>query len=163
MPSHTVAYVREGGIVESVYIHDGSLKDVGNYLLEHVKQADAPEFMALGDRAEIHEAVDNELGESELSKSLNQLIECAGTDYIYVMNRLGYWEIATGESKVLTNLGHVITRITKEDEFTCGVIDREELKAEIVAELMEILPEAILEQFDERLYQVFGIKPPTRH
>lgn len=162
MPSHTVAYVREGGIVESIYIHEGSLKDVGNYLLEHVKQVDVPEFMAKGDRAEIHDDADNEMGESELSKSLKQLLESAGTDYIYVMNRLGYWEIATGESKTLTNLGHVITRLSREDEFTCD-IDREALKAEIVAELMEILPEAILEQFDERLYQVFGIKPPTRH
>ena len=73
------------------------------------------------------------------------------------------WEVATGEIKKLNNLANVISQLKQENEFTTGHIDVDQLKADIIDELMEILPEVILDKFDERMYTIFGIKPPTRH
>lgn len=162
MPSHTVAWVREGGIVESVYIHTGSLKEVGSYLLANVNQNTIAGLMVIGDRLDIADDT-GDLDESEVYKSLNHLLDDTNTDYIYILNRVGIWEVATGEIKKLNNLANVISQLKQENEFTTGHIDVELLKAEIVDELMEVLPEVILEKFDERMYTIFGIKPPTRH
>lgn len=162
MPSHTVAWVREGGIVEAIYIHTGSLKDVGSYLLDKVNPSNITSLMVIGDRADITDDT-GDLDESEVCKSLNHLLDDTHGDYIYILNRVGIWEVATGENKRLNNLENVISQRKQENEFTTGHLDVELLKAEIVDELMEVLPEVILEKFDERMYTIFGIKPPTRH
>ena len=164
MPSSFVAWVREGGIVESVYIHDGGLKDVGHYLLEKVNQSNIAEFMSHGDRHNIIDT-DEELEESELHKSLPRFFESVGNiSYIFILNRIGFWEVASGEDKVLNNLENVLSQVSSENEFTTGCnLDIEKLKAEIIDELLEILPEVILDKFDERMFNIFGIKPPTRH
>lgn len=162
MPSHTVAWVREGGIVEAIYIHTGSLKEVGSYLLANVNPNNIANMMVIGDRADITDDT-GDLDESEVCKSLNHLLDDTHSDYIYILNRVGIWEVATGENKRLNNLENVISQLKQENEFTTGHIDVELLKAEIVDELMEVLPEVILEKFDDRMYTIFGIKPPTRH
>jgi hypothetical protein len=163
MPSSTVAWVREGGIVESVYIHEGSLKDVGHYLLETVNQSNIAEFMSHGDRHNIIDT-DEELEESELHKSLPHFFESSSSDFFFILNRVGFWEVASGEDKVLNNLENVLSQVSSENEFTTGCnLDIEQLKAEIIDELLEILPEVILDKFDERMFNIFGIKPPTRH
>lgn len=162
MPSHTVAWVREGGIVESIYIHTGSLKDVGSYLLANVNTSNITNFMVIGDRSDITDDT-GDLDESEVCKSLNHFLDDTNSDYIYILNRIGMWEVATGEHKRLNNLENVLSQTKQENEFTTGHIDVELLKAEIVDELMEVLPEVILDKFDERMYTIFGIKPPTRH
>lgn len=162
MPSHTVAWVREGGIVESIYIHTGSLKEVGSYLLDKVNQSNIANMMIIGDRADISDDT-GDLDESEICKSLNHFLDDTTSDYIYILNRVGIWEVATGENKRLNNLENVISQLKQENEFTTCDIDREQLKAEIVDELMEVLPEVILDKFDERMFNIFGIKPPTRH
>lgn len=162
MPSHTVSWVREGGIVESIYIHTGSLKEVGSYLLANVNTSNIANMMVIGDRADITDDT-GDLDESEVCKSLNHLLDDTHTDYIYILNRVGIWEVATGENKRLNNLENVISQLKQENEFTTGHLDVELLKAEIVDELMEVLPEVILEKFDDRMYTIFGIKPPTRH
>jgi hypothetical protein len=163
MPSSAVAWVREGGIVESIYIHNGGLKDVGHYLLETVNQSNIAEFMSQGDR---HNIIDTDEGleESELCKSLSHLFESSNSDFFFIFNRVGFWEVATGENKRLNNLENVLSQVSSENEFTTGCnLDIELLKAEIIDELMEILPEVILDKFDERMFNIFGIKPPTRH
>ena len=162
MPSHTVAWVRDGGIVESIYIHTGSLKTVGSYLLDNVNTSNIANFMASGDRAEIFDDT-NDLDESELSKSLNHLLACTNTDYIYILNRVGVWEVVTSKTERLNNLENVIAQLKQENEFTTGHIDVDQLKADIIDELMEILPEVILDKFDERMFNIFGIKQPTKH
>jgi hypothetical protein len=160
MPSSAVAWVREGGIVESVYIHEGTLKEVGRYLLETVNQSNIAEFMSQGDR---HNIIDTDEGleESELHKSLTYFFESSNSDFFFIFNRVGIWEVATGENKRLNNLENVLSQVSSENEFTttgCN-LDIEKLKAEIIDELMELLPEVILGKFDEH----FGIKPPIRH
>ena len=162
MPSSAVAWVREGGIVESIYIHDGGLKDVGHYLLETVNQSNIAEFMKHGDRPKIN--VREDIEESELHKSLTYFFESSNSDFFFIFNRLGFWEVATGENKRLNNLENVLSQVSSENEFTTGCnLDIEQLKSEIIDELMEILPEVILDKFDELMFNIFGIKPPTRH
>lgn len=73
------------------------------------------------------------------------------------------WEVATGENKRLNNLENVLSQVKHENEFTTGHIDVDQLKADIIDELMEILPEVILDKFDERMFNIFGIKQPTKH
>jgi hypothetical protein len=163
MPSSAVAWVREGGIVESIYIHDGGLKDVGRYLLANIDQSNIAEFMKQGDRFTISDA-EEELEESELHKSLSHLFESSNSDFFFIFNRVGFWEVATRENKRLNNLENVLSQVSSENEFTTGCnLDIEQLKSEIIDELMEILPEVILDKFDERMFNIFGIKPPTRH
>lgn len=162
MPSHTVAWVRDGGIVESIYIHTGSLKTVGSYLLDNVNTSNIANFMASGDKLDITDE-SNDLDESELSKSLNHLLACTNTDYIYILNRVGVWEVVTSKTERLNNLENVIAQLKQENEFTTGHIDVDQLKADIIDELMEILPEVILDKFDERMFNIFGIKQPTKH
>lgn len=162
MPSHTVACVREGGIVESVYIHTGSLKEVGSYLLANVNTSNIAGLMVIGDRVDITDDT-GDLDESEVYKSLNHLLDGVNTDYIYILNRIGMWEVATGENKRLNNLENVLSQVKHENEFTTGHIDVDQLKADIIDELMEILPEVILDKFDERMFNIFGIKQPTKH
>jgi hypothetical protein len=162
MPNHTVAWIREGGIVECIYVHSGSLKDVGSYLLANVKQSNIAEMMVIGDRSDIHDDT-GDLDESVVCKSINHLLDDVNTQYIYILNRIGFWEVATGEHKRLNHLDNVLSQTKQENEFTTGNIDIELLKAEIIDELMEVLPEVILDKFDERMYTIFGIKPPTKH
>jgi hypothetical protein len=168
MPS-TVGWVREGGIVEFVYIHEGSLKEVGRYLLANVDQSNISKLMLIGDRVEITDDT-GDLDESELCKSLNHLLLLDGinTDYIFIYNRIGFWEVATRSDKTFHNLETILMQSSQENEFTTKqteveMIDIELLKAEIIDELMEVLPEVILDKFDERMYTIFGIKPPTKH
>jgi hypothetical protein len=56
-------------------------------------------------------------------------------------------------------------QLSQENEFTTSSnpIDVEQLKADIVEELVELLPDLILDKFDERMASMFGIKAPTRH
>jgi hypothetical protein len=167
MPSSAVAWVREGGVVESVYIHEGTLKEVGRYLLANVDQSNIAKFMMVGDRGEITDDT-GDLDESEVCKSLNHLLDETNADYIFIYNRVGFWEVATRQDKTLHNLETVLLQLSQENEFTTKqteveMIDVEQLKAEIIDELLEILPEVILDKFDERMFNIFGIKPPTRH
>jgi hypothetical protein len=167
MPSSTVAWVREGGVVESVYIHEGTLKEVGRYLLANVDQSNIAKLMVTGDRAEITDDT-GDLDESEICKTLNHLLDETNADYIFIYNRIGFWEVATRSDKTLHNLETVLLQLSQENEFTTKqteveMIDVEKLKAEIIDELMEILPDVILDKFDERMYTIFGIKPATRH
>ena len=162
MPSHTIAWVREGGVVESIYVHFGSLKEVGSYLLANINQSTIAGLMVIGDRADIHDDT-GDLDESVVCKSINHLLDDTNSQYIYILNRIGFWEVATGENKRLNHLENVLSQTKQENEFTTGNIDVELLKAEIIDELMEVLPEVILDKFDERMYTIFGIKPPTKH
>jgi hypothetical protein len=167
MPSSAVAWVREGGIVESVYIHEGSLKEVGRYLLANIDQSNISKMMLIGDRGEITDDT-GDLDESEVCKSLNHLLDETNADYIFIYNRVGFWEVSTRQDKTLHNLETVLLQLSQENEFTTkqtevGLIDIEQLKSEIIDELMEILPEVILDKFDERMFNIFGIKPLTRH
>ena len=67
MPNHTVAWIREGGIVECIYIHSGSLKEVGSYLLANINQSTIAGLMVIGDRADIHDDT-GDLDESVVCK-----------------------------------------------------------------------------------------------